>query len=65
LVLVMLAAVTLLPAMLGFAGRAIDKIHVPGLVQSGPRPRRELLTAGARTVQRHPAITGPRRCWCC
>jgi RND superfamily putative drug exporter len=58
-VLVMLAAVTLLPAMLGFTGRAIDKVHVPGLIQTGATP-----SAGSfwyrwsRTVQRRPAITG-------
>ena len=37
--LVLLAALTLLPALLGFAGEAIDKLHVPGLLQSGG-PRR-------------------------
>ena len=37
-VLVMSAAVTLLPAMLGFSGRAIDRLHVPGLLQSGAEP---------------------------
>jgi len=58
-VLVMLAAVTLLPAMLGFAGRAIDKIHVPGLVQSGATPSpKSFWYRWSRTVQRHPAITG-------
>jgi len=46
-VLVMTAALTLLPAMLGFAGKAIDKLHVPGLLQSGAgrgdlRPGHEL-----------------------
>ncbi len=37
-VLVMLAALTLLPAMLGFSGRAIDRLHVPGLLQSAADP---------------------------
>ena len=31
---VMAAALTLLPAMLGFSGRAIDRLHLPGLLQS-------------------------------
>ena len=30
--LVMAAALTLLPAMLGFAGRAIDRLHLPKLL---------------------------------
>ena len=37
-ILVMMAAVTLLPAMLGFSGRAIDRLHVPGLLQTRSRP---------------------------
>ena len=58
-VLVMLAAVTLLPAMLGFTGRAIDKVHVPGLVQTGAMPSSgSFWYRWSRTVQRHPAITG-------
>ena len=36
--LVMAAALTLLPAMLGFAGRAIDRLQVPGLLQRGAVP---------------------------
>ncbi len=36
--LVMVAALTLLPAMLGFAGRAIDRLHVPKLLQTGAKP---------------------------
>lgn len=58
-VLVMLAAVTLLPAMLGFTGRAIDKVHVPGLIQTGATPSTgSFWYRWSRTVQRHPAITG-------
>ncbi len=37
-VLVMAAALTLLPALLGFAGSAIDRMHVPGLLQTGATP---------------------------
>jgi RND superfamily putative drug exporter len=58
-VLVMSAAVTLLPAMLGFAGRAIDKLHVPGLLQSGAEPSpRGFWYRWSRTVQRRPIVAG-------
>jgi RND superfamily putative drug exporter len=58
-VLVMLAALTLLPAMLGFSGRAIDKLSIPGLLQSGAEPsERGFWYRWSRTVQRHPAIAG-------
>ncbi len=58
-VLVMLAATTLLPAMLGFSGRAIDKLHVPGLLQSAAEPsERGFWYRWSRTVQRHPVVAG-------
>ncbi len=58
-VLVMLAAVTLLPAMLGFAGRAVDRLHVPGLLQTAAEPSpRSFWYRWSRTVQRHPLIAG-------
>jgi putative drug exporter of the RND superfamily len=58
-VLVMVAAITLLPAMLGFSGRAIDKLHVPGLLQSAAEPRpRGFWYRWSRTVQRHPLVAG-------
>ncbi|WP_241682769.1 MMPL family transporter [Actinomadura sp. J1-007] len=50
----MLAAVTLLPALLGFTGRAIDRFKVPGLGRTG-RPMAE---RWARGVQRHPVAAG-------
>ncbi|WP_242901539.1 MMPL family transporter [Actinomadura terrae] len=50
----MLGAVTLLPALLGFTGRAIDRFRVPGL----GRARRPLAERWARTVQRHPVVAG-------
>ena len=57
--LVMLAALTLLPATLGFSGRAIDKLHVPGLLQSGRRPEKGgFWYRWSRTIQRHPWATG-------
>jgi RND superfamily putative drug exporter len=36
--LVLLGALTLLPALLGFAGNAVDRLHVPGLLQRGGPP---------------------------
>jgi RND superfamily putative drug exporter len=58
-VLVMLAALTLLPAMLGFSGRAIDKLAIPGLLQSGAEPsERGFWYRWSRTVQRHPLVAG-------
>jgi len=58
-VLVMVAALTLLPAMLGFAGRSIDRLAVPGLLQSGAEPsERGFWYRWSRTVQRHPVVAG-------
>ncbi|REE99183.1 MMPL family transporter [Thermomonospora umbrina] len=48
----MLTAVTLLPALLGFTGRGIDRLRVPGL----GRARRPLAEKWARAVQRRPAV---------
>ena len=43
---VMAAALTLLPAMLGFSGRAIDRLHLPGLLRApAPGRRAGLLVA--------------------
>ncbi|MES9543744.1 MMPL family transporter [Actinomadura sp. NPDC000600] len=50
----MLASVTLLPALLGFAGHAIDRLRVPGL----GRARRPLAERWARVVQAHPVLAG-------
>jgi putative drug exporter of the RND superfamily len=58
-VLVMVAAVTLLPAMLGFAGRAIDRLHVPGLLKAGAEPSsRSFWYRWSRMVQRRPVLAG-------
>jgi RND superfamily putative drug exporter len=58
-VLVMAGALTLLPAMLGYAGRSIDKLHLPGLLVSGAPPGpRSFWFRWSRTVQRHPWVTG-------
>ena len=39
----MIASLTLLPAMLGFAGNDIDKFHLPRLLQTGGPPPPEWL----------------------
>ena len=58
-VLVMLAATTLLPAMLGFSGRAIDKLAIERLLQSGAEPdERGFWYRWSRGIQRHPVAAG-------
>ncbi|WP_218001050.1 MMPL family transporter [Nocardia aobensis] len=56
---VMTAAVTLLPAILGFTGRAIDRVRLPGLrmpgAESGAGGK---WVAWSRTVQRRPVVCG-------
>src|SRR5581483_11493808 len=52
--LVMLASVTLLPAVLGFAGHAIDKLRVPGLHRDESAHRGSVAFRWSRQVQRHP-----------
>ena len=66
--MVLIAALTLLPAMLGFAGNAIDKLHVPRLLQTGgpPPPERVLvplepLRATAGLGHRGPGRARPGR----
>jgi RND superfamily putative drug exporter len=56
--LVMTGSLTLLPAMLGFAGRAIDKLHIP-LFHSSPKPgHRTAWYRWSRVVQHHPWLSG-------
>jgi RND superfamily putative drug exporter len=51
---VMLAAVTLLPALLAIAGRRVDRLRIPGL-HRGPRLEEAAPAARwARLIQRHP-----------
>ena len=58
-VLVMAGSLTLLPAMLGFAGRAIDRWHIPGRLVTGAAPGpRSFWFRWSRTIQRHPWTTG-------
>ena len=57
--LVMAAALTLLPAMLGFAGRAIDRLHLPRLLQSGATPTPDSFWfRWSRMIQRRAWISG-------
>ena len=58
-VLVMAGSLTLVPAMLGFAGRAIDRWHLPGrlVTGAGPGPR-SFWFRWSRTIQRRPWTTG-------
>jgi uncharacterized membrane protein YdfJ with MMPL/SSD domain len=52
----MIAAVTLLPAMLGFTGRRIDRFSVPFLARRTGRP--PLSERWAGVIQRHPIVAG-------
>jgi putative drug exporter of the RND superfamily len=56
--LVLTGALTLLPAMLGFAGRSIDRLHIPGLLKKTQTRERGFWWRWSRTVQRHPSICG-------
>lgn len=56
---VMAATLSLVPAMLGFSGRAIDRLHVPGLLQSSvPGTKHGFWWRWSRTVQRRPIVCG-------
>ena len=57
--LVMAGALTLLPAMLGFAGRAIDRMHLPRLLQTGATPAPDSFWyRWSRAIQRRPWTFG-------
>jgi RND superfamily putative drug exporter len=55
----MLAAVTLLPAVLGFVGTRIDRWHVPKLLHRHEHGRQTLWFRWSRLVQRRPAVLAP------
>jgi RND superfamily putative drug exporter len=56
---VMTGALTLLPAMLGFAGKAVDRLHVPGLLHTAkPGAERGFWWRWSRIVQRRPLLCG-------
>jgi RND superfamily putative drug exporter len=52
--LIMLASITLLPAVLGFAGRNIDKLSVPGRRTRETQSRQSFWFRWSRIVQRRP-----------
>ena len=54
---VMGAALSLLPAMLGFSGRAIDRLHLPG-PRHASASRRGFWWRWSRTVQHRPVLCG-------
>jgi RND superfamily putative drug exporter len=57
--LVLLAALSLLPALLGFAGEAIDRLHLPGLLQSGGPPSTNgFWYRWSRFIERRAWVTG-------
>jgi putative drug exporter of the RND superfamily len=61
--LVLAGALTLLPALFGFAGHAIDRLRIPGLSRrpalgGGGVPDRGFWYRWSRTVQRHPWACG-------
>jgi RND superfamily putative drug exporter len=55
---VMLAALTLLPALLGFAGRNIDRLRLPFRHPSADHAGRGFWYRWSRTIQRRPLVTG-------
>src|SRR5262249_11457097 len=58
-VLVMVSSLTLLPAMLGFSGRAIDRLRVPRLLhRHDDTPRETWWHRWSRVVQRRAWLTG-------
>jgi RND superfamily putative drug exporter len=57
--MVLIAALTLLPALLGFAGNAIDRLHLPGLLQNGGPPASGgFWHRWSRFIQRRAWVTG-------
>jgi len=54
----MLASVTLLPAILGFAGRNIDKLHIPRLRKVERTDRQGFWYRWSRVIQRRPWTAG-------
>ena len=54
--LVLAANLTLLPAMLGFAGRGVNRLKIPGLGRVAADPDRTRAARWARGVQRRPKL---------
>jgi RND superfamily putative drug exporter len=53
-----LASISLLPAMLGFVGRNIDKLHIPRLRRTENVSTRGFWYRWSRLIQRRPVVTG-------
>jgi RND superfamily putative drug exporter len=56
--LVLAGALTLMPALLGFAGPAIDRLHIPGLLARPAASGHTFWYRWSRTVQRRPVLCG-------
>jgi RND superfamily putative drug exporter len=56
--MVLAAALTLLPAMLGFVGYNIDRFHLPGMQVRTPTAGHGFWYRWSRTVQRRPWVCG-------
>lgn len=52
--LTILASITLLPAVLGFVGRNIDRLHIPGLHSDESAHRESRWFTWSRFIQHHP-----------
>jgi RND superfamily putative drug exporter len=52
------ASITLLPAMLGFVGRNIDKFHIPRIRRTENVSTRGFWYRWSRLIQRRPVVTG-------
>ena len=52
--IMMTASITLLPAVLGFVGLTIDRLHVPFVKKEDPDPQNNLAHKWSRVVQRYP-----------
>ena len=56
-VLVMAASLTLLPSLLGFAGRSIDRLHVPGIRPASTPSAHSVWYRWSRVVQRRAVVS--------
>ncbi|HEX9312087.1 MAG TPA: MMPL family transporter, partial [Actinomycetota bacterium] len=54
----MLASITLIPAILGFVGRNIDKLHIPRLRRTENVSSQGFWFRWSRLIQRRPIVTG-------
>ena len=54
----MIASITLLPAILGFVGKNIDRLRIPVLGAKAPVPGKGFWFRWSRLIQRRPIVTG-------